>query len=43
MKGMIEGSLPENNSFAIVEIDKSLNIYIEGFYNCENKEMAHQS
>lgn len=39
MKGMIEGSLPENNSFAIVEIDKDLNIYVEGFYNCENKEM----
>ena len=41
MKGMIEGSLPENNSFAVIEIDKDLNIYIEGFYNCKNKEMKH--
>lgn len=39
MKGLIEGSLPDNNSFAIVEIDKQLNIYLKGFYNCENKEM----
>lgn len=43
MKGMIEGSLPENNSFAIIEIDKDLNIYVEGFYNCEDKEMNHRS
>ena len=41
MKGMIEGSLPENHSFAVIEIDKDLNIYIEGFYNCKNKEMKH--
>jgi alkaline phosphatase len=32
---------PENNSFAVIEIDKDLNIYIEGFYNCKNKEMKH--
>lgn len=37
MKGMIEGTFPANNSFAIVEIDKSLNISIDGFYNCEDK------
>lgn len=43
MKGMIEGSLPENNSFAIIEIDKDRNIYVEGFYNCEDKEMNHRS
>lgn len=43
MKGMIEGSLPENNSFAVIEIDKDLNIYIEGFYNCKNKEIKHHS
>ena len=43
MKGMIEGSLPENNSFAVIEIDKDLNIYIEGFYNCKDKEMKHHS
>ncbi|WP_455628928.1 metallophosphoesterase family protein [Parabacteroides chinchillae] len=40
MKGMIEGSLPDNNSFAVVEIDKDLNIYLDGFYNCEDKVMA---
>ncbi|WP_425884168.1 hypothetical protein ACPYIV_16960 [Parabacteroides sp. ASD2025] len=43
MKGMIEGSLPENNSFAVIEIDKDLNIYIEGFFNCKDKEMKHHS
>lgn len=37
LKGMIEGAFPANNSFAIVEIDKSLNISIDGFYNCEDK------
>lgn len=37
MKGMIDGSLPENNSFAIVEIDPEKNIYIDGFYNCEDR------
>jgi alkaline phosphatase len=37
LNGMIEGPFPENNSFAIVEIDKALNITIDGFYNCEDK------
>lgn len=37
MKGMISGSLPENNSFAIVEVDPERNICIDGFYNCEDK------
>lgn len=40
MKGMIEGSLPENNSFAIAEIDSEYNIHIEGFYNCESKMLG---
>jgi hypothetical protein len=34
---MIKGQFPENNSFAIVEIDKALNITIDGFHNCEDK------
>lgn len=37
MKAAIEGSMPENNSFAIVEIDRELNIHIKGFYNCEDQ------
>ncbi|MDR1120943.1 MAG: metallophosphoesterase [Dysgonamonadaceae bacterium] len=36
MKGLIEGAFPENNSFALVEIDKELNITIDGFANCED-------
>ncbi len=39
MKAMVEKSLPENNSFAIVEVDSDLNIIIEGFYNCEDFEL----
>ncbi len=42
MKGLIEGSMPDNNSFAMVEIDKELNIYLKGFYNCEDKNMPQQ-
>ena len=34
MKAMVEGAYPENNSYAIVEIDNDLNIAIDGFYNC---------
>ncbi|MDR3094015.1 MAG: metallophosphoesterase [Bacteroidales bacterium] len=40
LKGMIEGTFPENNSFAIVEIDKSLNLSINGFHDCEDKYIA---
>jgi alkaline phosphatase len=36
LKGVIEGSLPLNNSFATVEIDSALNIHIKGFYTCED-------
>ena len=36
MKAAVEGSLPENNSFATVEIDRGLNIHINGFSNCED-------
>jgi alkaline phosphatase len=42
LKGMIEGSYPENNSFAIVEIEKSLNINLDGFKNCEDKFMERK-
>lgn len=37
MKGMIEGSLPENNSFAIVEVSSNGDISIDGFLNCEDR------
>lgn len=37
MKGMISGSLPDNNSFAVVEIDPERNIHIDGFCNCEDR------
>jgi alkaline phosphatase len=36
MKAMVEGSFPDNNSFAIVEINENLDCMITGFYNCEN-------
>jgi alkaline phosphatase len=36
MKGLIEGAFPENNSFALVEIDRGLNINIDGFVNTED-------
>lgn len=36
MKALVEGALPDNNSYAVVEIDNDLNISIEGFYNCED-------
>jgi 3',5'-cyclic AMP phosphodiesterase CpdA len=39
MKAMVEKSLPENNSYAIIEVDSELNIIIEGFYNCEDFEL----
>jgi alkaline phosphatase len=39
IQGMIEGSFPDNNSFAIIEIDKKLNISIDGFYNCTDRFM----
>ena len=41
MKGAIEGSVPENNAFATVEIDKERNIHINGFYNCENQFLKY--
>lgn len=40
LKSMIEGAFPENSSFAVVEIDESLNITIDGFYNCEDAYLA---
>ena len=36
MKALVEGSLPDNNSFATVEIDSRLNIHVNGFYNCDD-------
>ncbi|NDV59225.1 metallophosphoesterase [Bacteroides sp. 519] len=42
MKGMIEGSFPDNNSFAIVEIDSEYNININGFANCEDSIMSSE-
>ena len=43
MKAMVEGSLPDNNSYAIAEVDNDLNILIEGFYNCEDYVMKASS
>jgi alkaline phosphatase len=37
LKSMIGDASPENSSFAIVEVDKSLNISIDGFYKCEDR------
>lgn len=42
MKAMVEGALPDNNSYAIIEIDNDLNISIDGFYNCEDLFLKHQ-
>lgn len=39
MKGMIEGGFPGNNSFATIELDKKGNIHIEGFANCEDRDL----
>jgi alkaline phosphatase len=36
INSVIDGAFPANNSFAIVEIDESLNISIDGFYLCED-------
>lgn len=40
MKGMITGQMPDNNSFAVVEIDGHNNIVIDGFYNCEDRVLS---
>ncbi len=34
--------LPDNNSYAVVEVDDDLNITIEGFYNCEDYVIKHR-
>lgn len=41
MKGMIESTFPEHNSYAIVEIRPNGDIFLEGFDDCVNKEMKH--
>jgi len=43
MKAAVEGALPENNSFATVEIDREFNIRIDGFFNCENRFLKYQT
>lgn len=37
MSGIIEGDLPHDNTFAIVEILPNRNIEIKGFYNCQDR------
>ncbi|MDR1859991.1 MAG: metallophosphoesterase [Bacteroidales bacterium] len=37
MNGMIEGALPKNNSYAVVSIDKSHSITVDGYFNCEDR------
>lgn len=41
MKGMIESSFPEHNSYAIVEVRPNGDIFLEGFDDCDSKEMKH--
>lgn len=43
LKGMIEGPYPTSNSFALVEIDASLNISIRGFKNCGDNFLRRRS
>ena len=38
-KGIIEGPLPENNSYALVEILPNGDILVDGFSKCEDKVM----
>lgn len=42
MKGMIEGSIPDNNSFAIVEVNRTGDISIDGFFNCEDRILKNE-
>lgn len=41
MPGIIEGSLPKNNSYAIVEILENGDILVDGFMNCPDKILRH--
>ena len=41
MKAAVAGSLPENNCFATVEVDRELNIHINGFFNCEDQFLKY--
>lgn len=43
MKGMIEGKLPDNNSYAIVEIYSNGDIVVDGFCLCQDKVMRNAS
>lgn len=43
MKAMVEGSLPENNSFAVIEIDSKFNIIVDGFGNCRDMQMKPET
>ncbi|MDR1809940.1 MAG: metallophosphoesterase [Prevotella sp.] len=43
LQALIEGAYPPNNSFAVVEIDRSLNMQIEGFNNCESRLLDKNS
>lgn len=40
LKGMIEGSGPENNSYIIVEVDNALNIKIKGYRKAVSKYLV---
>jgi 3',5'-cyclic AMP phosphodiesterase CpdA len=42
MKAMVEGALPVNNSYAIVEIDNELDINIKGFNNCKDMVLKRE-
>jgi alkaline phosphatase len=43
MTALVEGNNPEDNSFAIIEIDKKLNIRIKGFYHCEDRLLKYRT
>ena len=43
LKAVVEGSGPENNAYAIVELDADLNITVTGFRRAVTSELAHHS
>lgn len=42
MKGMIEGQLPENNSYAIVKLTSKGDIIVDGFSLCKDIVMKNK-
>lgn len=42
MKGMIEGQLPENNSYAIVKLTSKGDVIVDGFFLCKDTVMKNK-